>query len=101
MKHFYAKTVLGVSMFCLIGCQTISGGSLLNIGYSDNSITTAVYSALVNNDLATTRIHVTTQQRTVILSGYVKTIRQSDMALDIASKVPGVKEVQNELIVRK
>ena len=37
----------------------------------------------------------------VYLSGYVKAIRQSDTAGEIAGQVPGVEFVQNEIIVRK
>lgn len=88
----------------LVGCQTLATETerVFGSGNSDKSLTTAVNWALVNNsDLATLKIHVETQNGTVILSGYVKTIRQSDTAAQVASQVKGVKTVQNGLVVRK
>jgi osmotically-inducible protein OsmY len=71
-------------------------------GHSDTSLNNAVSSALMSNALlAGLPIRVETDHANVRLSGYVKTIRQSDVAGDISSKVNGVKFVENNLIVRK
>jgi hyperosmotically inducible periplasmic protein len=53
------------------------------------------------DDPVLARVHVNTNQNTVILSGYVKKIRQSDTAEQIARQVPGVQNVVNNLIVRQ
>ena len=69
---------------------------------SDASITDSVRGTLANNNqLVGIPIEVQSTNGIVELSGYVKTIRQSDTALELATKVPGVKGVQNNLIVRK
>lgn len=53
-----------------------------------------------HDDLAVSPIRVEARQNTVILSGYVKKIRQSDTAEQIARQVPGVGAVENRIIVR-
>ena len=101
MKKYYLNTLVSVGFTLLVGCQTVTPPSFFNLNQSDATLTASVNSALINNDLATVPIHVETQKGTVFLSGYVKTIRQSDTAAEVAGKVPGVRAVQNGLIVRK
>ncbi|MFA5960418.1 MAG: BON domain-containing protein [Tatlockia sp.] len=98
MNRIYRNALTGLCLIVLVGCNNYVAFAPW---HPDKGITTAVYSALVNSDLATANIHVITQNGTVVLSGYVKTIRQSDMAGEIASHISGVRSVQNELIVRK
>ena len=104
MSHYVLKGLIGLCFVLLVGCQNLATATeqVFSAGSSDKSLTTSVNWALVNNsDLATLKIHVETQNSNVILSGYVKTIRQSDTAAQIAAQVKGVKTVQNELVVRK
>jgi hyperosmotically inducible periplasmic protein len=102
MKKYYISGFIGACFALLAACQTVGPRAVFSSGNSDQAITSSVYSALGNNEnLAPLGIHVQTQQGTVILDGYVKTIRQSDTAADVASKVAGVKTVENNLIVRK
>lgn len=109
MKKKYLGALAGVCLAMLVGCQTLtnhgvfsSGHSLFSPSHSDQTITASVNNAFMNNpDLASVPIHVETQKGVVFLSGYVKTIRQSDTAGYVATKVPGVQSVQNGLIVRK
>lgn len=69
---------------------------------SDATITTSILEAMLNDEnLSTVKVHVETTKGVVSLTGYVKTIRQSDTAEDIAKKTPGVKSVQNNIVVRK
>lgn len=66
-----------------------------------NNLSQSVQEALMNSDeLAVSRIQVETVQNTVILKGYVKKIRQSDIAEQIARQVPGVQGVENNIVVR-
>jgi hyperosmotically inducible protein len=98
MKKYYRNGLIGLCFAFLVGCQSINS----NVGLSGYNLTDAVNSAFMNHpELAPLAIHIETQKGTVFLSGYVKTIRQSDTALEIAGKVPGVRTVQNGLIVRK
>ncbi|CEG60217.1 BON domain-containing protein [Legionella micdadei] len=102
MKKYYLNGLIGFCLAILVGCQSLTHENFFRVGPSDETITTSVQSAFSNNpDLSAQRIHVETHKGTVVLSGYVKTIRQSDTAGDIAGKISGVKSVQNELIVRK
>jgi hyperosmotically inducible periplasmic protein len=87
----------------LVGCQsTPTTANFFSLGQSDKTLKTTVLETFMNNpELASAPIHVETQKGTVFLSGYVKTIRQSDVAAEVAGRVAGVKTVQNGLIVRK
>lgn len=101
MRLFY--TILGgLFLFFISGCHTSPAENIESYFQSDKSITTEVQAAFYNNmQLLNAPISVETVNGVVQLSGYVKTIRQSDTAEAIASKVNGVKQVQNNLIVRK
>lgn len=69
---------------------------------SDTSLTTAVRDAFVQNgEPMLSQVHIQTVESKVVLSGYVKKIRQSDLAEQLARKVPGVTDVENNLIVRQ
>ena len=62
----------------------------------------SVQSALIQSgDPVIGQVHVQSNQNVVRLSGYVKKIRQSDVAEQIARKVPGVQNVDNRIIVRR
>jgi hyperosmotically inducible protein len=62
----------------------------------------AVEDALARSgDPVLARLHVEALPNGVALSGFVRKIRQSDVAEQIARKVPGVANVQNNIIVRK
>lgn len=69
---------------------------------TDQSITQEVKRQFAASELLEPfKLRVETKDGTVYLSGYVKTIRQSDTAGEIAGQVPGVQFVQNEIVVRK
>jgi hyperosmotically inducible protein len=103
-------SILIISFLCVLsGCQSNPGGQHAPLfgnpfkgSYtSQMDLTQAVQEALMRHDeLAVTPIHVETRQGIVILSGYVKKIRQSDTAEQIARQVPGVYSVENHIIVR-
>jgi len=102
MKNNLIKTLLCVFVAFITGCQSLSTDNMHVFGRSDLSINTSVTTALASNTLLTgIPVQVETHAGVVQLNGYVKTIRQSDTAADVASKVEGVKTVENNLIVRK
>jgi hyperosmotically inducible protein len=102
MRNYCRIVMLVLSFIFLTSCQTNNHGMLFQPQNNDLSLTAAVSATLKSNrDLAPYNIHVETANGTVYLSGYVKTIRQSDTAGDVAGKVPGVKTVENNIIVRK
>lgn len=85
----------------LTGCHLLSD-SMSSFYHSDPSITENIRQVFASNpQLAGVPIQIVTVKGNVQLSGYVKTIRQSDIAADVASHVDGVKFVENHLIVRK
>lgn len=107
-KYFKGATsaLLSIMLAALTGCQSLPGspglGSFINPSPTSNNITSSVQAAFDNEPvLRGIPIKIEARNETVRLSGYVKTIRQSDMAAFIASKVNGVKVVDNNLIVRK
>lgn len=92
----------------LTGCQS----NLLNFMGNNNSmfhsypagatLGQAVQDALMKSgDPEVAQVQVETNINTVILSGYVKKIRQSDTAEQIARQVPGVQTVINKIIVHQ
>lgn len=102
MKKMNIVAFIMCFVVLISGCQSTTGGGLMSFPSSDESLTTSVLSAfMVRDDLSSLPIHVEAHGGEVFLSGYVKTIRQADTAGEVAGKVPGVKSVQNGLIVRK
>ncbi len=104
MKQF--GYLLIVMVLFLTGCHNSSNFTphqdLLPWTNKDAAITNNVRQAFTMDDyLAPLNLKIETIDGNVFISGYVKTIRQSDTAQAVAQKIPGVKSVQNNLIVRK
>lgn len=99
----YRKVALLFLVVWLIGCQQSYLFEKTGLfGASDESMTASVQEALMTHAmLEPFRFHVETAKGRVYLSGYVKTIRQSDTAEAVAMAVPGVRSVENNIIVRK
>jgi len=102
MKKYYRSGLIAVILAFLLGCQSTTTSNFFNPVLARQNLSESVNSAFMSSpELANVPIHIETQKGTVFLSGYVKTIRQSDTAAEIASRVPGVRTVHNGLIVRK
>lgn len=72
--------------------------------FSSSSISPAqsVQDALLSSgDPVLAQVKVQDQGKVVILSGYVKKIRQSDTAEQLAGQLVGIQNVQNRIIVRQ
>ncbi|PJD93741.1 MAG: BON domain-containing protein [Legionella sp.] len=94
-------------MFFLAGCSLTTSsnptGSIFQFAPPPAEINLAqsVQDALLRSgDPQISQVYVQTNQNVVVLSGYVKKIRQSDTAEQIASQVPGVGRVENRIIIR-
>ena len=105
--HKCLLNVLAVFCLCsLVGCQSNQGSPnilspLAPLVTPSSSLDQKVQEAFMRNeDPVIARVHVQAQQDVVILSGYVKKIRQSDVAEQIARQVPGVRVVENNIIIR-
>ena len=102
MPRHYRQLILALGFISLMGCQSMPTEKFFSPHTNDTTLTTTILENMLNDEnLSTLRIHVETTQGAVQLTGYVKTIRQSDQAEDLARKTPGVKSVQNNIIVRK
>lgn len=102
MQKCLFSAVIGSCLILLIGCQTETMPPLFT-SYTAPQMTLAqsVQDALMRTgDPSISQVHVQSSQNVVVLSGYVKKIRQSDVAEQIARQVPGVKTVENHIIVR-
>ena len=101
MRNFYKGLILATGLATLVGCQSNNNG-LFMAQPTDASITNTINDSIVHDqNLARTKIHVQTMNGNVMLTGRVKTIRQSDTASAIAKNTAGVRAVENHLVVRK
>jgi hyperosmotically inducible protein len=88
-------------LFFMTGCQALTGQTL-GENIDDGNITASVKTQLASDRLNTlTRVGVETHNRIVYLTGEVETIEQKSRIGSIASEVKGVKQVVNNLQVRK
>lgn len=103
MKQYTRRGLISLlGVLALMSCQRFHGQNLFQLGPTDSVITESVKAALTDDDERFANvIHVESSKGIVFLSGYVKTIRQSDTAEAIARQVKGVKQVENNIIVRK
>ncbi|MCX7117425.1 MAG: BON domain-containing protein [Legionellales bacterium] len=105
MRTTLRLLMVSLCLMLFLGCQsatTTIQPPFFKPQSQDTQITTMVLEGMLNNEtVSDLTIHVETADRMVLLSGYVKTIRQSDTAEAIARKIPGVASVQNQIIVRK
>lgn len=105
MRSTMKTLILFFLITLLMGCQNLTTStqpSFFKPASHDDQVTTSILEAMLSNEVVSDlTIHVQTTGGVVLLSGYVKTIRQSDTAEAIATKTPGVVSVQNHIIVRK
>lgn len=103
MHHSELKiSILGALILLVVGCSSPTMSPLFAPNPVGVTLNQSVEDALMQSgDPVLARIHVESNQHEVVLSGYVKKIRQSDTAEQIAGKVPGVQTVVNHLIVRQ
>ena len=102
MYKYFQRFLKAVTFGLVAGCQTTTGDNLFRVQPSDASITTAVTQALHNDEsVSRLKLHVQTSNGVVMLSGHARTIRQSDRADELATKIEGVKSVQNKIVVRR
>ncbi len=89
-------------LFLLVGCQTLTNTGWLSPAVSDEALTANAQHALYQqDDPLIANLRAESIEGRVVLTGYVKKISQSDEAESIVSRVPGVKSVENKIIVRQ
>lgn len=83
------------------GCAATSTHQSTGAYIDDSAITSKVKADLVRDDTVKAReVKVDTYQGVVQLSGFVDTAEQKDRAAQIAAAVSGVKDVQNNIVVK-
>jgi hyperosmotically inducible protein len=98
--HAIAAAFIAVSGLTLGGCAVTRDQSTVGQYIDDSAITTEVKARFANSpDVAATAISVKTLNGVVQLSGFAKSTNEKNQASAIASRVDGVKRVDNGIIV--
>lgn len=102
MNIFLKNVVVVTLLLIFASCAAITGKETTGEYIDDSAITAKVKTAILDEPtLSSYEIGVETFQRTVQLSGFVDTLKAKAKAKQVASKVKGVRKVQNDLVVRK
>lgn len=111
MQKFVGKGCVFGALLVLSACQTNTQAPVFTTqpsksffhSFSPNmSQAQTVQDALISSgDPKLAQVRVEANQNGVVLSGYVKKIRQSDAAELIAGRIVGPQNVQNNIIVRQ
>jgi hyperosmotically inducible protein len=106
MKTLLAK-ILALSLLAsgaglaVSGCAGTATRQSTGEYIDDTTITTRVKAALVGDDTVRARdVQVETFRGTVQLSGFVDNAEQKDRAAQVAKGIAGVREVQNNIMVK-
>lgn len=102
MKSLVVAAMLAVvTAVAGTGCAVTSGQSSAGEYVDDATITTRVKARFAEDKtVAATRISVETLKGVVQLSGFATSEAEKQRAAQIAASVPGVKQVQNAVVVR-
>lgn len=109
-KTLLHGVVIGLAIL-VAGCQStgtspapgVANSPMFNpFSNTAPSLAQSVQNVLMQSgDPILAQVRVESVANKVILKGYVKKIRQSDTAEQLAYRVPGVQSVENNLIVRQ
>lgn len=101
MKHFiklFLASFLVLTFLTVTGCASTSTQEGTGEYFDDSIITTKVKAAILNEPtLSSAEINVETFKGVVQLSGFVRSTASIGKAVEVASKVGGVKSVRNSL----
>lgn len=101
MKNLTVAAIIAVSALFSAGCAVTSGQSTTGEYVDDATITTRVKTRFAEDKaVAASRIQVETLKGVVQLSGFAVSETERQRAAQLAAAVPGVKQVQNSIIVR-
>jgi osmotically-inducible protein OsmY len=101
MKNLTVAAMIAFAALFSAGCAVTSGQSTAGEYVDDATITTRVKSRFADDQtVAATRIQVETLKGVVQLSGFATSEAERQKAAQLAAAVPGVKQVQNAVIVR-
>ncbi len=100
MKKILVAAMIGCLSLFTVACSVTSGQSSVGEYVDDATITARVKSRFAeDHTVAATRIQVETLKGVVQLSGFAVSEAERQKAAQLAAAVPGVKQVQNSVIV--
>lgn len=101
MKTLVVAAMVAVMGVVATGCSVTSKQETTGEYMDDATITARVKSRFAEDKtVAATRISVETLKGVVQLSGFATSEAEKQRAAQIAASVPGVKQVQNAVVVR-
>ena len=105
MRDFkWFRTALSVAAVTatIAACAPMQGRQTAGEYIDDATITTKIKAELVKDkELPASQINVETMQQTVQLSGFVDSAAQKTKAGQVARSTQGVRDVKNDILVRK
>lgn len=101
LRRHILNAALALALSLSLGCAATSTRESTGQYLDDSAITTKVKSALVQEPgLKSTQISVETYKGVVQLSGFVSSSAMAARATELTRKVPGVRDVHNDMRVR-
>ncbi len=101
MKTFLVAMAVAIGSLVSAGCAVTSGQSTVGEFVDDTTVTTRVKARFAQDQqVSAMRIGVETLNGTVQLTGFATSQTEKDKAATIARAVPGVRSVQNNIVIR-
>ena len=101
MKKVLVASMVALAAIYSSGCSVATGQRSAGDVVDDSTITTRVKTRFAESkEVAATRISVETLKGVVQLSGFAISEAERTQAAQIAAAVPGVKQVQNAIVVK-
>ncbi len=101
MKTFLVAMAVAIGSLVSAGCAVTSGQSTVGEFVDDTTVTTRVKARFAQDQqVSAMRIGVETLNGTVQLTGFATSQTEKDKAATIARAVPGVRNVQNNIVIR-
>ena len=102
MRNTAAALILsGLIGFSAVGCAVTRDQSTVGEYVDDSTITARVKAKFAEDPtVSAMSISVETLKGTVQLSGFAKSVTERNHAEALAHRTPGVKRVQNDIVVR-
>lgn len=101
ISNYLSAIFLAVTLASVAGCASSSKQESTGEYFDDSLITSKVKTALLSEpNLKSTEIAVETYKGVVQLSGFVSSQAAAAKAVEVASKVAGVKSVKNDMRVK-
>lgn len=101
LPHLLLAAAATVMVVQTTGCAVARDQQTVGAYIDDATITTRVKTRFAEDKtVSAMAINVETLNGTVQLSGFAKTAEERSMATSIASSVPGVQAVRNDIVVR-